>query len=79
MVKSTSGMSPSTKTEKEMVSWDGKNYSFPKFDRLMSSWARNKWNPELGKKLWEDTLHPHTSTAGGRKMTIYDLPETSDP
>ena len=34
MVKSTSGMSPSTKTEKEMVSWDGKNYSFPKFDRL---------------------------------------------
>ena len=79
MVKSTSGMSPSTKTEKEMVSWDGKNYSFPKFDRLVSSWARNKWNPELGKKLWEDTLHPHTSTAGGRKMTIYDLPETSDP
>ena len=72
-------ISSSTKAERDLVLWTGKNYSFPKFDRLMASWARAKWNPELGKQLWEDSIHPHVSSAGGREMTVFDLPEGSDP
>ena len=34
--------------------WDGKNYSFPVFDRSVMSWCRTKWGEELGRSIWEN-------------------------
>jgi hypothetical protein len=51
----TKSTSSSTKDQSIPV-WSGTNYSYPKFDRAIMSWARVKWNGELGRALWENTF-----------------------
>ena len=63
--KSTS--SSTTDKDKETVLWDGKNFSFAKFDRMMTNWAGTKYNDELGVALWRD-LFPDE---------LFDIPETA--
>ena len=64
--KSTSGST--TEKDKETVLWDGKNYSFAKFDRTMTNWACTKWNDEFGVHLWRD-LFPDE---------LFDIPEAAE-
>jgi len=52
---------------KRLEPWDGTNYSFPKFDRAIMSWARKEWNEELGRSLWEDRFPEE----------LFDIPETA--
>ena len=63
--KSTS--SSTTDKDKETVLWDGKNFSFAKFDRNMTNWACTKWNDELGVQLWRDLFADE----------LFDIPESA--
>jgi hypothetical protein len=61
--------STSSSTDKKSIPiWNGTNHSFPKFDRGVMSWARVKWNEELGRSMWENTFPEE----------LFDIPEEAD-
>ena len=68
MSSSKTKQNSSSVKEKSIPSWNGTNYSFPKFDRMVMSWARVKWNGELGRALWENTFADE----------LFDILETAD-
>ena len=63
----TKQTSSSAKDTKSIPVWNGTNYSFPKFDRGVMTWARVKWNGELGRALWENTFPDE----------LFEIPETA--